>query len=340
MLLQPPIALLHGRGNVDELTYMTDAELVQAARTGDTVALGELVERHWRGVQNDALTYLADRHEAEDVTQEAFMAALARLEQNACYPRMCARLIIFRCELLLGNADAAARAFATAHRDVVEHHRQWRDRLVCRSAAERRDSERVLRYSVGGMWYQFGVCTEPPRPCVGMPLSSWTRRRDAWKRYVGQQPEALETALSAYERAVELVPEWGSASLGLAALRLPLSRLTIGLGQFRGIREFRTCSGSEFSWRDSLGLSVRVRREPYSSIRASPCGCLLAALDRTGAIADAKDLAQETFVAALGDLSRLRVPARFGRWLYRIAARADCPVLIDDALGEKATGRP
>jgi len=43
------------------------------------------------------------------------------------------------------------------------------------------------------------------------------------------------------------------------------------------------------------------------------------ALSKTGAIADAEDLAQETFVAAFGDLRKLRDPARFGSWLYGIA---------------------
>lgn len=42
-------------------------------------------------------------------------------------------------------------------------------------------------------------------------------------------------------------------------------------------------------------------------------------LSKTGAITDAEDIAQETFVAAFGDLRKLRDAARFGSWLYGIA---------------------
>lgn len=57
----------------------SDRELVRAARDGSRVATEELVDRHWDGAYRIAFAVLADRHLAEDVTQEAMVSMLGSL---------------------------------------------------------------------------------------------------------------------------------------------------------------------------------------------------------------------------------------------------------------------
>ena len=52
---------------------VTDGELVELARTGDTAAFGELVSRHKLAVYRAALAALDSPADAEDVAQEAFI---------------------------------------------------------------------------------------------------------------------------------------------------------------------------------------------------------------------------------------------------------------------------
>ena len=59
---------------------VTDSELVALARQGDTAAFGELVERHESAVLRTALAVCRSREEAEDVAQEAFVAAWQKLD--------------------------------------------------------------------------------------------------------------------------------------------------------------------------------------------------------------------------------------------------------------------
>lgn len=58
---------------------MTDAELVEQARRGDASAFGVLVERHQSAVMRAARAVCRTREEAEDVAQEAFVAAWQKL---------------------------------------------------------------------------------------------------------------------------------------------------------------------------------------------------------------------------------------------------------------------
>jgi RNA polymerase sigma-70 factor (ECF subfamily) len=56
-----------------------DAELVARAARGDAAAFGALVERHERRAYGLAFRLLRDRADAEEVVQEAFLAALEHL---------------------------------------------------------------------------------------------------------------------------------------------------------------------------------------------------------------------------------------------------------------------
>lgn len=59
---------------------VSDSELVERARRGDTAAFGTLVDRHRSAVFRAALAALGSREDAEDVAQEAFVAAHEHLE--------------------------------------------------------------------------------------------------------------------------------------------------------------------------------------------------------------------------------------------------------------------
>jgi RNA polymerase sigma-70 factor (ECF subfamily) len=58
---------------------VTDAELVERARTGDPDAFGVLVERHHRAALRAAVAALGRVDEADDAVQEAWIAARDRL---------------------------------------------------------------------------------------------------------------------------------------------------------------------------------------------------------------------------------------------------------------------
>lgn len=58
---------------------VSDAELVEAARRGDEAAFGQLVERHQNAVFRAAYAALGSKEEAEDATQDAFLAAYRKL---------------------------------------------------------------------------------------------------------------------------------------------------------------------------------------------------------------------------------------------------------------------
>lgn len=57
-----------------------DARLVVRAREGDRDAFESLVRRHLRAAHRVALSRTGDRHDADDVCQDAFVRALERIE--------------------------------------------------------------------------------------------------------------------------------------------------------------------------------------------------------------------------------------------------------------------
>jgi RNA polymerase sigma-70 factor, ECF subfamily len=60
---------------------VTDGELVERVRAGNTAAFGELVERHRGAVYRAALAALGNTADAEDVAQEALVLAFRRIDQ-------------------------------------------------------------------------------------------------------------------------------------------------------------------------------------------------------------------------------------------------------------------
>lgn len=57
------------------------ADLVRSARTGDVAAFEQLVRLHLRAAYTVALAVTNDPSDAEDVTQDAFVSALERLDE-------------------------------------------------------------------------------------------------------------------------------------------------------------------------------------------------------------------------------------------------------------------
>ena len=58
----------------------SDRDLILRARRGETEAFGELVRRYQAAVFNVCYRLMGERREAEDMAQEAFIRAYARLE--------------------------------------------------------------------------------------------------------------------------------------------------------------------------------------------------------------------------------------------------------------------
>jgi RNA polymerase sigma-70 factor (ECF subfamily) len=58
---------------------LSEAVLVRAARRGSEAAVEELFARHWSGAYRTALLVTGDRAAAEDIAQEAFVAAIRAL---------------------------------------------------------------------------------------------------------------------------------------------------------------------------------------------------------------------------------------------------------------------
>jgi RNA polymerase sigma-70 factor (ECF subfamily) len=58
---------------------LSEAALVRAAQRGSEAAVAELFDRHWSAAHRAALLVTGDRVAAEDIAQEAFLAALRAL---------------------------------------------------------------------------------------------------------------------------------------------------------------------------------------------------------------------------------------------------------------------
>ena len=68
-----------GRGVLTLRRPRSEAALVRAAQAGSEAAVEELFARHWGACHRAALLITGDRAAAEDIAQEAFLAALRAL---------------------------------------------------------------------------------------------------------------------------------------------------------------------------------------------------------------------------------------------------------------------
>jgi RNA polymerase sigma-70 factor (ECF subfamily) len=76
----------------------TDTELVRAAKTGDLAAFEELTTRHEQRIYSLAYRILQNPHDAEDVTQQAFLSAvehLAKFREESSFATWLYRIATF-----------------------------------------------------------------------------------------------------------------------------------------------------------------------------------------------------------------------------------------------------
>ncbi len=76
----------------------SDAELVVAAKAGDLAAFEELTTRHERQIYSLAYRMLQNPHDAEDVTQQAFLSAvenLAKFREESSFATWLYRIATF-----------------------------------------------------------------------------------------------------------------------------------------------------------------------------------------------------------------------------------------------------
>ncbi len=77
---------------------LTDTELVRAAKAGDLVAFEGLATRHERQIYSLAYRILQNPHDAEDVTQQAFLSAvenLAKFREESSFATWLYRIATF-----------------------------------------------------------------------------------------------------------------------------------------------------------------------------------------------------------------------------------------------------
>ncbi len=76
---------------------LSDSVLVERAGKGDSIAFSELVTRHYRRAVRVAFGLLKDRHDAEDVVQDAFARVYRRLgdfEGNSAFYTWLYRIVV------------------------------------------------------------------------------------------------------------------------------------------------------------------------------------------------------------------------------------------------------
>ena len=110
-----------------------DRALVRAAQRGEADALGELFQRHWPMAHRAAYLVVHDAAAAEDIAQEAFLAAvraLDRFDRRRPFAPWLHRIVVNRAidhararalrrEVALGEPDAAAPGPEPGRRDEV-----------------------------------------------------------------------------------------------------------------------------------------------------------------------------------------------------------------------------
>ena len=91
-----------------------DADLIESARTGDTEAFTELVNRHYPSSLNLARSILRDFEDAEDEVQNAFTKVflhLSRFEGNSRFSTWLSRIVVNQCLMRLRKARRARFAY-------------------------------------------------------------------------------------------------------------------------------------------------------------------------------------------------------------------------------------
>ncbi len=120
-----------------------ELQWVHRSRTGDEAALANLIAKHRMRLVRTAANLLRDRHEAEDVAQEAFLKAfreIGKLREDRAFSgflyRICVRLCMDR--LRLKKADVIEFDRAEPHQGGVVENRVLIEKLLVKLPLELR----------------------------------------------------------------------------------------------------------------------------------------------------------------------------------------------------------
>ena len=102
----------HVNPDQDQASSLSDPELVDRVRRGDPRAFEVLVRRYVRKTHAVAASIVKDDDEADDVSQEAFVAALRRLDQLRQPERFQAWLLRITRNMALNHLKEGARSLA------------------------------------------------------------------------------------------------------------------------------------------------------------------------------------------------------------------------------------
>ncbi len=120
-----------------------ELQWVHRSRTGDEAALANLIAKHRMRLVRTAANLLRDRHEAEDVAQEAFLKAfreIGKLREDRAFSgflyRICVRLCMDR--LRLKKADVIEFDRAEPHQGGAVENRVLIEKLLVKLPLELR----------------------------------------------------------------------------------------------------------------------------------------------------------------------------------------------------------
>ena len=171
----------------------SDAALVARVQGGDAAAFAELVRRYERLARAAVIGTLRDRHAAEDVVQEVFLAAFRSLDSLRQPERFgpwllgIARNQAMRSLRTLARSERCVAEIAAVERGAIDAGRNGKlsdqsERLL--ELVERLpDHERVivgLRYFEGHSMQEIAVIAGRPVGTVTKQLSRAHRRLERW----------------------------------------------------------------------------------------------------------------------------------------------------------------
>lgn len=136
---------------------MTDAELVSAAKNGDTDAFGTLVERHQSMVYSLAFRMTGNPDDAADLSQDAFLRAwrgLDRFQERSTFATWLYRLTNNLCIDFLRREKRRDEVSITVEKDGEEYQSELPD--------ERYAPERVLEKKQAQLTLEQGLAALSP----------------------------------------------------------------------------------------------------------------------------------------------------------------------------------
>lgn len=89
---------------INDMTSLSDAQLVELSRAGDQEAFGTLIQRHWRRCVDLGCFFLRNRVDAEDSVQNASLKAFEHLDQyqgDAEFSTWLGRIVANECLMLM-----------------------------------------------------------------------------------------------------------------------------------------------------------------------------------------------------------------------------------------------